>query len=178
MCFNFPQKIFHCSFFVKRINFTDAKTSIRVSRVKSLLIFILPFIFLHTHAQLTGTRLIRDIQYSPAPGNINIVQSRDIIKLIDKHLYEESKNKGITGYRIRIYANSGKQAYNEGPKVQAEFAARYSSVKTYYIFDSPFYLLYVGDFRTHSEAMKFLKQIERVYPDAFIVRSKINYPPI
>ncbi len=149
-----------------------------MSLVKRLMIFTVPFIFLHSHAQLTGTRLIRDIQYSPAPGNINIVQSKEIIKLIDKHLFEESKNKGISGYRIRIYANSGKQAYSEGPKVQAEFAARYNGIKTYYSFDSPFYLLYVGDFRTHSEAMKFLKQIERVYPDAFIVRSKINYPPL
>lgn len=149
-----------------------------MSCIKSLLILFFSIISFHTHAQLTGTRLIRDIEYSPAPGKINIVQDKEIVSLIDKHLFEESKNKGITGYRIRIYANSGKQAYNEGPKVQAEFVARYTDVKTYYIFDSPFYLLYAGDFRTHSEAMKFLKQIERIYPDAFIVRSKIDYPPI
>ncbi len=146
--------------------------------MRHLIVFIIPFIFLHAHAQLAGTRLIREIQYSPASGKITIIQSKEIVKLIDKHLYEESKNKGIAGYRIRIYANSGKQAYSDGPKVQAEFAARYGDIKTYYIFDSPFYLLYVGDFRTHSEAMKFLKEIERYYPDAFIVRSMINYPPI
>jgi hypothetical protein len=133
---------------------------------------------LQASAQLPGTRLLRDIQYAPAPGKITIVQDKDIVQLIDRHLYEESKNKGITGFRIRIYSNSGKQAYNEGPKVQAEFANRYPGVKPYYIFDSPFYLLYVGDFRTHSEAMKFLKQIEKYYPGAFIIRSKINYPPL
>ena len=146
--------------------------------IKRLIVIILPFIFLNSYAQLTGTRLLREIQYAPAPGKITIIQDEAIIKLMDKHLYEESKNKGINGYRIRIYSNSGKQAYIEGPKVQAEFANRYSGIKTYYMFDSPFYLLYVGDFRTHSGAMKFLKVIERYYPDAFIVRSRINYPPI
>ncbi len=149
-----------------------------MKRIKLFLIFILSFIILKTNAQLAGTRLIRELQYSTATGKINIVQDKDIIKLVDKHLYEESKNKGINGYRIRIYSNSGKQAYSEGPKVQAEFASRYKGIKTYYIFDSPFYLLYVGDFRSHSESMKFLKHIEKYYPDAFIVRSKINYPPI
>jgi hypothetical protein len=127
-------------------------------------------------AQLAGTNLIQEVQ--SGPGRINIVQDKEIIKIIDKHLFEESRNKGIAGYRIRIYSNSGKAAYNEGPKIQAEFENRYPGVRTDYVFNSPFYLIYVGDFRTHSEAMKFLKEIERYYPDAFIVRSKINYPPL
>jgi hypothetical protein len=145
-------------------------------------IFIIPFLlsfFLNIHtifAQVTGTQLVRDIQYAQTPGKVTIVQDNDIVKLIDKHLFEESKRKGITGYRIRIYSNSGKQAYTDGPKVQAEFISKYEGIKTYYIFDSPFYLLYVGDFRTHSNAMKFLKSIEAQYPDAFIVRTRINYP--
>jgi hypothetical protein len=144
--------------------------------------FILfPFLILllnikYSYAQLAGTQLIRDIQYSQTPGKVTIVQDNDIIKLIDRHLYEESKRKGISGYRIRIYSNSGKQARTDGPKVEAEFISRYNNIKTYYVFDSPFYLLYVGDFRTHSNAMKFLKSIEAQYPDAFIVRTRINYP--
>ena len=142
------------------------------------ILFVFPlFLNVYTiNAQVAGTQLIRDIQYAQTPGKVTIVQDNDIVKLIDKHLYEESKRKGITGYRIRIYSNSGKLAYTEGPKVQAEFISRYDNIKTYYIFDSPFYLLYVGDFRTHSNAMKFLKSIEAQYPDAFIVRTRINYP--
>jgi hypothetical protein len=145
------------------------------------ILFILFFIsfFLNTHsifAQVAGTQLIRDIQYAKTPGKVTIVQDNNIVKLIDKHLYEESKRKGIAGYRIRIYSNSGKQAYLEGPKVEGEFISKFNGIKTYYTFDSPFWLLYVGDFRTHSNAMKFLKSIEAQYPDAFIVRTRINYP--
>lgn len=106
------------------------------------------------------------------------MQNEDIVKLVDKHLHEEGKLKGIIGYRIRIYSNSGKQARIDGPKIQAGFISRHEGVKTYYSFDSPFYRLYVGDFRTRSDAMKFLKEIEREYPDAFIVRTRINYPAL
>jgi hypothetical protein len=148
-------------------------------KVSFILFFILFFLSTnHSHAQLTGTQLIRDIQYAKNPGKVTIVQDNSITKLIDKHLYEESKRKGIAGFRIRIYSNSGKQAYTDGPRVQAEFISKHEGVKTYYIFDSPFYLLYVGDFRTHSDAMKFLKTIEGQYPDAFIVRTRINYPEL
>ena len=150
----------------------------KVNRFRVTAIGILLSCVLQSYAQLPGTRLIRNIQYAPAPGKVTIVQDKEIIQLIDRHLFEESKTKSINGFRIRIYSNSGKQAYSDGPKVQAEFANRYADIKTHYVFDSPFYLLYVGDFRTHSEAMKFLKEIEKFYPDAFIVRSKINFPTL
>jgi hypothetical protein len=154
------------------------KNSLTV-KVSFILFFILLFLNSnHSHAQLAGSQLMREIQYSQKPGKVTIVQDSNIPKLIDKHLYEESKRKGIAGYRIRIYSNSGKQAYTEGPKVEAEFISKYEGIKTHYIFDSPFHLIYVGDFRTHSDAIKFLKTIEGQYPDAFIVHTRIDYPAL
>lgn len=131
------------------------------------------------HAQLNGTKLIREIQYSGEGGNVTILQHDDIVKVIDKHLNDESKLGGIIGYRIRIYSNSGKQARIDGPKIRGSFISKHEGVKTYYTFDAPFYRLYVGDFRSRSEAMKFFKEIEKEYPNnAFIVRTKINYPAL
>lgn len=146
--------------------------------IPSLIILFLLTSSTGVFAQLSGTRLIRDLQYSGEGGRITIIENEDIVKLIDKHLNEESKLNGIIGYRIRIYSNSGKQARIDGPKVQANFISKYEGVRAYYTFDSPFYRLYVGDFRTRSEAIKFLKEIERDYPDAFIIRTKINYPAL
>lgn len=148
--------------------------------MRSLLIIPVFLFFLSSNlcAQLTGTKLMNDIQYKGKKGKINIVQDDEIIKLIDKHLYEEGNKHGITGYRIRIFSNSGPKARKQGETIMGDFISRYSSVSPYFVFDSPFYRLYVGDFRTRSEAMKFLKSIERIYPDAFIVQSKINYPSL
>jgi hypothetical protein len=77
-----------------------------------------------------------------------------------------------------VCGDSASQARKEGEVIMANFLSHYPEVRADFRFDSPFYLLYVGDFRTYSEAMKFLKEIERYYPDAFIVRSKINYSNI
>ena len=136
------------------------------------------FLFAYpANAQSTGSHLLREIQYSRSPGKITIIQDQDITLTIDKHLHEAAKS-GMWGYRIRIFSNSGAQARKEGEVIMANFLNHYPEVRADFRFDSPFYLLYVGDFRTYSEAMKFLKEIERYYPDAFIVRSKINYPKI
>jgi hypothetical protein len=129
-------------------------------------------------AQISGSKLLHDIQSPVNDSKITIVQSEEITKLVDRHLYEEGRKKGIVGYRIRVFSNSGSQARKEGEGIMAGFLQKYEDIKTYFNFDSPFYRLYVGDFRTRSEAMKYLKKIERDYPDAFIVRSKINYPAL
>jgi len=150
----------------------------QVNVLKVLVIFSFLLTAVSLNAQLTGTYLLRDIQQNRAAGNITITQDENITKVIDKHLYEEGKRKGIIGFRIRIFSNSGPQARNEGAMIEAGFISRYPDIRTDYVFDSPFYLLYVGDFRTHSEAMKFLKEIEKYYPDAFIVRSRIRYPKL
>jgi hypothetical protein len=129
-------------------------------------------------AQVSGTRFLHDVQSPAKDGKVTISQSEDISKLIDRHLSEESKKQGIVGYRIRIFSNSGARARKEGEDIMARFLQRFDGVKTYYNFDSPFYRLYVGDFRSRSEAMKFQKRIEIEYPDAFIVRCRINYPSL
>jgi hypothetical protein len=143
----------------------------------------IPFLFIllatgNLSAQISGMRFLHDLQLPSNGGKITIIQSEDISRLTDRHLYEESKKKGIVGYRIRVFSNSGSQARKEGEGIMAGFLQKYEDIKTYFNFDSPFYRLYVGDFRTRSEAMKYLKKIERDYPDAFIVRSKINYPSL
>lgn len=140
--------------------------------VLGILSFTLPM-----NAQLTGTHLLREIQYNNAPGKVTIIQNPNITKLIDKHLYEESKKPGIKGCRIRLFADSGPQARKEGEQIQGEFMNRFPDMPFYYGFQSPWYYLYMGDFRTGSEAMKILKQIDKYYPDAYIVYNvTIEYP--
>jgi hypothetical protein len=129
-------------------------------------------------AQLTGTKIISELQNSGKGGTITITQNEDITKLVDRHLYEEGKKKGLAGYRIRLYSASGAQARKEGEMVMSSFLSKYENTKPYFGFDTPNWRLYVGDFRTQSEAVKLLKVLERDFPDAFIVRSKINYPPL
>lgn len=162
----------------KKLNFAGESRSGRVKIFSTVLTCLLFFISVETDAQLKGSALLREIQYTSEGGKVTVIQNSDITKLTDKHLYEAGKLQGIYGYRIRIYSNSGKEAYEQGPLEEAEFRNKYKEIKSYYKFSSPFYRLYVGDFRTRSEALKFLKKIEYDYPDAFIVRTIIDFPEL
>jgi len=59
---------------------------------------------------------------------------------------------------------------------RARFISRHEEVKSYKQFEYPYFKVYVGDFRTRSEALKFLKEIEYNYPDAFIREDIVEFP--
>jgi len=129
-------------------------------------------------AQISGTKLMQDLQNSQKGGKITIFQSDDITRLIDRHLFEEGKKKSIAGYRIVIFSKYGSTAREEADKTLALFIRNYPETKAYFTFEYPDYKIYVGDFRTRSEAMKFQKQVEKDFPNAYYRPIKINYPAL
>ncbi|MBN1119028.1 MAG: SPOR domain-containing protein [Bacteroidales bacterium] len=111
-------------------------------------------------------------------GHVKIIQDENISKLIERYQWAQSKQNGILGYRIRIFSQSGPNASSEFEQTKARFTSSYDDVEIHQSFDYPFYKIYVGDFRTRSDAMKVLVRIEKQFPDAFIVQTKINYPKL
>ena len=145
-------------------------------KIRLAVVIIIFLLSGHLYAQTTGSRLIKSLQSPTAGGNVSIVQSDEITKILDKHLYEEGKKKGISGYRIVIFSKYGPKARAEADKAMALFIRNYPDIKAYFTFDYPDYKIYVGDFRTRSEAFKFQKQIERDFPNAYFRPIRINYP--
>ncbi|HBH49942.1 MAG TPA: hypothetical protein DDX98_14955 [Bacteroidales bacterium] len=121
-----------------------------------------------------------DVVYnaSMSEGSIKIVQDDAIKTLVEKHQWAKSKQKTIVGYRIRIFSNSGPTAKVGYDRTMARFAYSYDYIPIYPKFVYPNYKIYVGDFRTESEALKFRKQIEHQFTGAFLVKTKINYPKL
>lgn len=113
---------------------------------------------------------------SATGGKIRIIQDENLEKLVEKNQWDNSKSNSILGYRIRIFSDSGPDAKREFEYTKAKFSENYGEVRIHQEFVYPFYKIYVGDFRNRSEALKVLKQIERRFPDAFIVQTRINYP--
>jgi hypothetical protein len=149
---------------------------IRAAKFVSL-IFLLIFTG-NICAQISGSKLIQDLQNPQKGGKISIIQSDDITRLVDRHLYEEGKKKSIAGFRIVIFSKYGSTAREEADKALALFIRNYPDTKAYFTFEYPDYKIYVGDFRTRSEAMKFQKDVERDFPNAYYRPIKINYPAL
>lgn len=101
-------------------------------------------------------------------GMIKIYQENNIRNLVDYHVEQQSAINGTEVYRIRIFSESGQEAKTDAYEVRRSFISKYENVNCYTVFENPFFKLYVGDFRTKSDALRFNKVIEKDYPDAFI----------
>lgn len=82
----------------------------------------------------------------------------------------------MDGYRVQIYFGPKKDpALGE----KARFLARYSSEHRAYLdWDAPHYFVRVGDFRTKLQAEKCVFEIKEIFPDATVIRTKINAPKL
>lgn len=113
---------------------------------------------------------------SPDKGNITINHDSKIADLLNKYYLQNAATPGMRGFRIRIYFDLGQQSRQQSELVMNEFMESYEGMAIYRTFDSPYYKVSVGDFRTRDEAFKVLKQLARKYPKAFIVPEWINFP--
>jgi hypothetical protein len=99
-----------------------------------------------------------------------------------RHLQElqmqNPDNKGIEGYRVQIFFDSGTKSGDRALEAQEAFTEEYEDVPVYITWKAPNYRVRVGDFRTRLEAEKFLQQIARDYPNAWVIKDEINYPPL
>lgn len=111
-------------------------------------------------------------------GRLNVYQDGRLDELVLRHISINTNKEGIPGYRIRIFSESGQGARPKATDVRAKFFNNYPDIETYLVYDAPNFKVYVGDFRTRSEALKMQKRISRDYPYSFIISDRINFPPL
>jgi hypothetical protein len=141
-----------------------------------LLFLLFVTLCLNLTAQSTPD-IFQQIQSSKqGQGKVKISQDNAITNLVALHLSQQNKLNGIKGYRIAIYIGSGQEANKAADQSRARFISHYEEVKSYKKFEYPYFKVYVGDFRIKSDALRFLKQIENEYPDAFIREDMISFP--
>jgi hypothetical protein len=114
--------------------------------------------------------------------NINVFsqnKGKGVVIIKDKKIDELIQNKSnvkritVSGYRVQIFFSSNKSELNE---IRLKFIKKYPRIETYITYDSPNYILRVGDFDDRNDAEKFQKELFREFPDNFIVKCSINLP--
>jgi hypothetical protein len=143
---------------------------------------ILCFLSLLSSAQEDSLlRHTKDVFYKieeGSQGRITFTQDDSIRNLVIKHIAYNKHKDGIPGYRIRIYSNLGTNARKRSQEIRTEFYEKFPDIPIYREYDSPYFKVYVGDFRTKIEAIKSLKKIKQYFPAAFVVPDQINLPEI
>jgi|SRR5690606_514398 len=107
----------------------------------------------------------------PTLGNIKFIEDSRITQLNERKKEYPTK---LDGYRVQIYFGDR----NTAQEKRGAFVRNNQEVGAYLSYLAPNFRLRVGDFRSRLEAEKFKKEIARNFPGCYIVKDKIELPPI
>jgi hypothetical protein len=150
---------------------------------KPVLLFVLSIsVLIHCEAQIffKTADLFRKPDTDKKSGYLNIIQDPSVDTLISRYVLANRKMEGLLeGFRIQIYRSSAKTARDESNKVRAEFMVEFPDIPSYGLFDPPgYFLVRAGNFRSKMEGTKWLFNIRRKYPNAYLVPDKIYFPDL
>jgi hypothetical protein len=110
-------------------------------------------------------------------GNLQVVHSAAIERLVEQHV-EYNRTRPITGYRIRIFRDNNATARQQAYAAKERFSNLYPDISTDLNYDTPYFKVTAGDFRTRDDALALFNKMKRHFPKAFIVMEDIRLPPL
>lgn len=103
--------------------------------------------------------------------NLTEVNKIELSKLLNKYEKQLLKTNGIIGWRVQIKFTSKREEIHP---YQIKFKKLFPEIPVQIIFDSPYYKLTVGNFRTRNEALKVKDLISTKFPGAHHIKCVIN----
>ena len=103
--------------------------------------------------------------------NLTEVNKIELSKLINKYEKKLLTTNGIIGWRVQIKFTSKREEIHP---YQIKFKKLFPEIPVQIIFDSPYYQLTDGNFRTINEALKVKDLISTKFPGAHHIKCVIN----
>tara|TARA_B110000116_G_C16297583_1_gene342245 strand:- start:107 stop:517 length:411 start_codon:yes stop_codon:yes gene_type:complete len=95
--------------------------------------------------------------------DVNSINKARIDALVRKYKTILRNTGGVEGWRIQVTFKAKRE---DILPLQIKFSKLYPEIPAQITFDSPYYKLTVGNFRTRNEAIKIKHQINKVFPGA------------
>ena len=114
----------------------------------------------------------------PGYGTVVINQDEMLSQILHTHIQLNMGFPDIPRYWIRIFSDSGHGSREKAYAAKGVFLKKYEGIRNDVIYDNPNYKVYVGGYRSKSEALKLLKQIDNDFPYAFIIYDRISIPEL
>jgi hypothetical protein len=111
----------------------------------------------------------------PGEGKVEITQDRKIDDLMRKYIEFNAQKSTITGFSICIYSGS-KQAIakTKATETRTKFITNFPGIDAAMRYERPDWRVFVGNFRNRTDAFRLKKQIETMFPNAYIVETQIE----
>jgi hypothetical protein len=95
--------------------------------------------------------------------------------LVQKHIAINSAKMSMPGFRVQIFSSGQRIPANE---TRSNFMRKYEGIPAYMLYHQPNFKIRIGDCRTRLEALKLLSQVQKDYPNAFVVKDEVKLPEI
>jgi hypothetical protein len=124
---------------------------------------------------LPGDILQRLKNYYDLKSEVNIYLDPLIEENYYKHILYNQKESGVSGYRIRIFRDSGINAREKATEVRSSFLDKFEGEEAdmKYV-ENTDWVIYVGNCRTRSEVLKLYNRVKVDFPYSFIVSQRIS----
>jgi hypothetical protein len=113
-----------------------------------------------------------------AVGQVKVYQDSRVDTILKRHILYNKQQNGMDGYRVQIFFDAGNNSLNRAKNVVEQFQMLYPGDTAYVSFSEPYYKVRVGDFRTKMDAEGYLQEVLPDYPNAFVIKDKINFPKL
>ena len=124
-----------------------------------------------------------------ASGNVTVDQPEALARLIvhtpvaqssdDSETPHRTVSATRTGYRVQVFDDNNPRTARAGAEAaNSRMAAEFPHMRSYLSFNSPYWRVKVGDFRTRAEAEAAMAEIRQAMPHLApylrVMRDKIN----
>lgn len=106
---------------------------------------------------------------------VQVHQSQEMQGAFRRHL-ERNPQREMNGYRVRIFFDNKQNSRAASEAAMNRFKSLHPGIPAYRSYESPYFKVTVGDYRTKSEAMALLQRVKDAFPGAFVVKGNIRYP--
>jgi len=140
---------------------------------KSFILFL--FIIgctISSYAQQQTIKICND-SVEKHPGMLMIIQNPLIREDIKPAVIIEDEPT-MPGFRIQVYAGTDR---GEAQRLKNVMSANYN-IPTYMIYESPYFKVRVGDYRSRIEAQQMFHTLKQQYTGILLVPGNINWPDL
>lgn len=102
------------------------------------------------------------------------IVSSDSLNTLMKEYKANNPDRNVQVYRLRIFFDNHQEARANSEQVVLQFRELYPGVPVFRGYSNPYFKVTVGNFRSKSEAMRFLNEIKGQYPSVFLVKETFS----
>ena len=99
-------------------------------------------------------------------GSVSINQDNRISELLSIKSKMASNNELNDRYKIQLFYGS----ITEANSIQSRYRSKYGNWEPSIVYESPNYKVWIGNFRNRLEADRALLQIQKTFPNAFVMK--------